>query len=710
MGPSEHLERWRRFALRPIDVLRGYRRQNLRPDAVAGLTVAIVAVPQCMAYAAIAGLPPSYGLYTAAVASIVGALWGSSSYLSTGPTNASSLLVLAVLLPLAPLGTAEYLTAASMLAVLVGVLRLVFGAAGLGMLVNFASRAVLLGFIAGAGVLIAAGQLQHVLGLTVPPSASLFNTLSSVVTRLDEIHLPTVAIGLATIAAIVALNRWSRKIPGPLLALCAAGVFVAVVGADRLGVQVVGAVARSLPAPTSFSFAFLAQEQVFTALFTGALAITALGLAEAISIARELARQSGERLDVDQELIGQGAANIAAGLLSGYPASGSFTRSAVSFQSGGRSALAGVFTGVFVLLGILAFGPLAAYLPRSALAGVIFIVAYKMVDRGAAARVLRTSRAESAVMVVTFVATLTLPLEFAVLSGVILSLAVYIYQSSMPVVEPVVPDATFRHFVEKPGAEMCPQLAVVNVRGALFFGAASYVEDHILELYENHPGQRHLLLRMHGVHQCDLSGVDVLEGITRLYREAGGDVWMVQVRPEVREIMRSSGFEDLFGADHHLPQEGAIEWLFDEVIDPAVCCYECDVRVFAECQALTKHPYDHRLPPVHHGPIHPRHHLSVPELADIVARSRDRAIVIDVREPEEYRLGHLPGARLVPLRDIIDASNRLPRDRSILLVCRSGRRSTRALHWFLDLGFEEVFNLKGGILSWKAQGQPLEVE
>lgn len=710
MDVSSQLARWQRFALRPAAIIRSYRPHNLRPDAVAGLTVAVVAIPQSIAYAAIAGLPPAYGLYTAAVASIVGALWGSSSYLSTGPTNASSLLVLAILLPLAPAGSPGYLVAASALAILVGLLRLLFGAAGLGMLVNFASRAVLLGFTAGAGVLIAAGQLRHLLGFHVPPSASLVRTLAGVAARIHHTHPVTVAFGLGTIVVIVAVNRLSRRLPGSLVALVAAGGVAAVLGVERLGVDVVGRVPRSLPALTPFELGFLADEGVFTALVTGALAVTALGLAEAISIARELSRQSGERLDVDQELIGQGMANIVTGVLSGYAASGSFTRSAVNYQSGARSAMSGVFSGLFVLVGVLAFGPLAAYLPRAALAGLLLIVAVTMVDRKAVRRILRTSRAESGIMLTTFVATLVLPLEFAVLSGVIVSLAIYIYQSSMPVVEPVVPDATFRHFVEQPGAPQCPQLAVVNLRGALFFGAASYVEDRLLRLFEEHPGQRQLLLRMHGVHQIDLAGIDVLEGITKLYREGGGEVWMVQVRPEVQDLMCATGFESLLGSGHFLPQEGAIEWLFDEVVDPAVCCYECDVRVFAECQALVKHPYDHRLPPVHHQPIHPRHHLSVPELADALARHRERALVVDVREPEEYRLGHLSGARLMPLRQVIPEADSLPRDRPLYLVCRSGRRSTRALHWFLDLGFEEVFNLKGGMLSWKAQGQPVDVE
>jgi sulfate permease, SulP family len=213
-----------------------------------------------------------------------------------------------------------------------------------------------------------------------------------------------------------------------------------------------------------------------------------------------------------------------------------------------------LFCGLFVLAGVLAFGPAAAFLPRAALAGMILVIAYRMIDWHGVRRVLQTSRSESGIMVATFAATLTLPLEFAVLAGVILSLGIYIYKSSLPSVHTVVPDPTFRHFVERENAPCCPQLGVINIRGALFFGAASHVEDELLANHEANPGQNLLLLRMHGVHQCDLSGIDVLEGIVHLYRDAGGDVFLVQVRPEVRRIMRASGFEDFIGRDHFLEQ------------------------------------------------------------------------------------------------------------------------------------------------------------
>lgn len=710
VSAAESVRKYAMSFARPLDVVRGYRLRHIRPDLVAGATVAVLAIPQSIAYASIAGLPPTYGLYTAVVATIAGALWGSSRHLSTGPTNAISILVLSILTPLAAIGGAEYLVAASVMAIMVGVLCIVFGFAGFGMLVNFASRSVLLGFTAGAGVLIAVGQLRNLLNIDIPRTPHIASTLLNLASHMDEVHVTSLVLGGLTVLVILVIDGFTRRLPGSLLGLVGAGIAVAILGVDRLGVAVVGEVPREMPHMTDFSLRWMVERDVSGALLMGAFAVAALGLVEAISIAREIARQSGEDLDVNQELVGQGMANIAAGLFGGYAASGSFTRSAVNYQSGARSQMSSVFCGLFILAGVLAFGPLAAFLPRASLAGMIMLIAYRMVDWRGVRRVLHSSRSETGIMMSTFAATLILPLEFAVLAGVILSLAIYIYKSSMPSVETVVPDENFHQFVVNPDAPVCPQLGVVRIQGSLFFGAACHVEDALLENFEANPGQNVLLLKMHGVDRCDLSGIDVLEGVLRTYRGAGGDLFLTHVLPEVRDFMRQTGFEHILGSDRFLDPDQAIEFLFNEVIDSAICCYECEHRVFAECQPLTKHPYDLRLPTSTGSVLHPMRHLKVEEFEDAVAEAGERALLIDVREPEEYARGHLPDSRLLPLRNLVEAIDSLPPDRAIFLISRSGRRSTRAMRLLVDTGFDETFNLKGGVLSWRARGRPLEVE
>ena len=226
----ESVRRNARSFARPLEIFRGYRRRDIRPDLVAGATVAVLAVPQCIAYAAIAGLPPTYGLYSAVVATIAGALWGSSRHLSTGPTNAISILVLSILTPLAAIGAQEYLIAASVMAVMVGVLCILFGFARLGMLVNFASRSVLLGFTAGAGVLIAVGQLRNLLNIDIPRSPHLWHTMLNLITNLDQLHITSLILGGVTVVVILVIDGFTRRFPGAILALVGTGAVVAALG------------------------------------------------------------------------------------------------------------------------------------------------------------------------------------------------------------------------------------------------------------------------------------------------------------------------------------------------------------------------------------------------------------------------------------------------------------------------------------------------
>jgi len=370
-------QRTSRYFLRPAEFIKEYQRSDLRPDLVAGLTVAIVLLPQAIAYAMIAELPPKVGLYSAIVAAIVGALWGSSNHLHTGPTNALSLLALTILLPIAEPGTPEYLTAAGIMAVMVGIFQLGLGLARLGVLVNFVSDSVVIGFTAGAGVLIAANQFRHILRLEFPSHHSLIATISEISAHIQETYWVSLFLGLGTLILILLLRKFRPKWPAPLIGMVVAASIVAIGGLDQQGIRVIGELPRSLPPLTDFSL----DPKWIADLSTGALAIGAIGLVEAMAIARSISSQSGQRLDSNQEFVGQGIANIATGLFSGYTTSGSFTRSGVNYEAGGRTPLASIFSGIFVLISILVFGPLAAYVPRTALAAVLLVTAYSMVDQ-----------------------------------------------------------------------------------------------------------------------------------------------------------------------------------------------------------------------------------------------------------------------------------------------------------------------------------------
>lgn len=696
------------YLARPLAIFKGYKRADFKPDLLAGVTVAAVAIPQAIAYASIAELPPQYGLYTALVGAMVGALWGSSRYLGTGPTNGVSLLLLPVLLSVAQPGTREFLIAASTIAVMVGLLKIVLAGLRFGALVTLASRGVLTGFATGAAINIAVGQLKHLLRIDVPPAPELYLTCKRILEQIHATHTLSLGLGLGTLALLIVLRKVGPRGTAALGSIIVAGILVVTLGLEERGVKLVGSIPRTLPPFTWTSFDTLPDLATVGALGMGSLAVALLGLVEAVASAQTLARRSGDRLDSNQEFFGQGMASVAVGLFSGYPCSGSFTRSALAHQSGGRTHLTGVITGLTILIGMLLFAPYARYIPRSAIAGVLLAIAWGMIDRDAIRRVFRTSKTETAIMVMTFLATLTQPLDFAILAGVLFSLAFFVLRSALPRVYPVVPDPTYRHLVRIPGAPTCPQIGIMNIRGPLFFGAVYHIEEELRHNLEVNPGQTLLVLRMHGVDICDLSGIETLESTVNLYRSFGGDVFLVRPRAPVREVMEQSGFLEQLGRDHILPQEGAIEFLFDRVIDPIVCVYGCEHRVFAECQAIEKHPSSEHLPVLPHRSLDAAKFLDPANFRALV--DTDDTVVVDVREPEEYRQGHLAGSILLPLRTLYEEVHQLPRDRTLLVVDRSGRRTARAMQTLRELDFVSFYGLKGGVLAWRAAGLPLVIE
>lgn len=696
---------------RPAAILRNYRRADLGPDVIAGLTVAMVAIPQAIAYALIADLPPHTGLYTAIVGTIVGALWGSSHHLQTGPTNASSLLILPALLAVATPGTPEYLTAAAMIAVLAGIIKLLAGLARLGILINFVSDSVVIGFTSGAGLLIIVNQLRHLLRLHVPSTSALDQMLRNVLIHLPETHLPSLLLGIGTLAMVLVLRRFRPRLPSALIALTLAALVTAIAGLTG-EVRVVGALTRGLP---PFKTLPLTDLRLIGELSTTALAVAAFGLVETTSVARGIAATTRQRLDSNQEFIGQGLAAIACGLLSGYSPSGSLARSALNLQAGGRTALSNVFCGLFVLMALLVLAPLAEHIPLSALAGLVIAAAAGLIDRREIARIWRSAGGDRTIMATTLLATLLLPLQFAVLSGILMSLGYYLLKTSTPRVRTVLPDDRFEHLIHRPDKPSCPQLGIIEILGDLYFGAAHHVEECIERNLAQNPTQRFLLLRMQSVERIDISGIHVLEHIMRTYRERGGDLFLTRVREPVAEVMRSGGFEGRLGADHFLPQDSAVSQLFYHELDPAICIYECPVRAFRECQDLPKHLLGEengttagiRLPSVPKQIEESLVSLG-PEAIWSALHAPAPPLIVDVREPREFRRGHIPGARSLPLSALLagpdleslDELNR--QERLVVFVCRGGRRSRRVAALAVMRGGRHVAYLRGGMLAWEA--------
>ena len=696
LGPMAH------YLAEPARLLRGYERVNLRPDLMAGLTVAVILLPQAIAFALIAELPPQMGLYAAVIGGLAGALWGSSNQIHNGPTNAISLLVLSTLSSTAVPGTPEYIMAAAVLALMAGLFQLFLGLARLGVLVNFVSHSVIVGFASGAGVLILIKQIAPLLGLNVSGHNTL-ETALGIVTHVPESHLLTAAIGIGTVIFLVIMRRINPNLPAALMAMVIASLLVFLLDMGRQGVAVIGSLPSGFPPLTDLQNLDL---ELIRSLLTGAIAVGAIGLVETTAISKSVAAQTRQRLDSNQEFVGQGMANALSGLFSGYPVAGSFSRTAVNFRAGAKTRMAAIMASLFVLVSMQVLGPFASYLPRSALAAVLIVTAYRMIDQAEIRRILRGSTGDAVIMVVTFLGTLFLEIETAVLIGILLSFMRYVMRSSTPRVHAVTPDETFKHFGYDPERDHCPQLGVVEILGTLYFGAVNYVEDFILDHAAQHPEQRYLLLRMRNVNNCDFSGIHMLESVVRTYRERGGDVFLVRVSYRVRQHMEKTNFDEHLGLDNFLDEDAAISNLFYRVLDPAVCVYECPVRVFKECQNLPK-----RLDLVGLLPGQ----LDLPEGVEFIAPSdlwaklhddpeKDAPVVVDVREPREYRRGHIAEARSVPLPLVSTIQETLSKDRPIVLACRTGRRSRRAACALAAEGHTNITILDGGMLAWQSSG------
>src|SRR5512145_712746 len=401
-------------------------RETLRGDLVAGLTGSIVVLPQGVAFATIAGLPPEYGLYTAIMPAVVAALFGSSWHLVSGPTTAISIVVYGAISPLAEPGSPEYLSLVLTLTFMVGAIQLAMGLGRLGTLVNFISHTVVIGFTAGAAILIAASQLKNFLGISVPRGASFSQTLGAVLAQAGDVSPYVASVGAVTLMVGILVRRYAPRFPYMIAAMLVGSL--AGLALDRLfgpgvaEIRTVGALPGTLP---PLSHPVLSAGTV-RQLGGNALAITMLALTEAVSIARAIAVRSEQRIDGNQEFIGQGLSNIAGSFFSSYASSGSFNRSGLNYEAGARTPLAAAFAALFLTAVLLLVAPLAAYLPVAAMAGVLFLVAWGLIDFRHIRGIIRASRSETVILAATFLSTLLLDLEFAIYVGVILSLALYL--------------------------------------------------------------------------------------------------------------------------------------------------------------------------------------------------------------------------------------------------------------------------------------------
>lgn len=558
-------------------------KKTLKADAIAGLTGGIIVLPQGVAFAMIAGLPPIYGLYTAMVTPVIAALFGSSWHLISGPTTTISLVVFASLKGLAVPGSPEYIDMVLVLTFLAGAFQLGMGLARFGSLVNFVSHSVVIAFTAGAALLIMSSQLKYILGLTMPHGLSFQDTLVFLAKNFTTFNPWVLLVALITLVVALTIKRFWPRFPNLLSGMIVASTAAYFLGASDKGIALIGEMQGGFP---PFRIPKLSMENM-DQLGSSALAIALLGLLEAVAIGRAIAVKTGQKIDANQEFIGQGLSNVVGSFFSAFAGTGSFTRSGVNHVSGAQTPISAIFAALILFVIVLFVGPLAAYLPIATMGAVILIVAYNLVDFKEIKRVILCSKSETTVLIATLSGTLFFDLEFAIFIGVFLSLFFYLRRTSKPHIALMAPNQGdsrhhFINIVRDSDIKECPQLHIVRIDGSLFFGAIDHIDSFFVDLREH--DARHVLLLAEGINFVDLAGAEWLANESVRWRKRGGDLYVANLKIVAQDILQRSGIKDSIGQDHFFSnKKEALTFIYGR-LDKNIC-RTCKNRIFWECKS-----------------------------------------------------------------------------------------------------------------------------
>lgn len=546
-----------------------YSPGKFRGDTMAGLTVAMVAIPQSMAFATIAGVPPIYGLYTAIIGAIVGALLTSSPHLALGPTNTMSLLVSSGFVALA-VTDGQALQVAIMLTLFAGLIQILFALARMGELVRFVSHSVIVGFSAGAGVLIAVGQVPAFLGVSLRGTSSNFQGVGEKIDRLfqairlngESIGWEPIAVGLMSLVVVLVCKQVSKWLPSYLLATVVGGVMVYVMKWTDADLALVGELERGLP---SFAMPEL-DWHAYRPLFAPALAIALVGMLDAYGIGKKLAARSGDRIDANQEFLCVGATNVVGAFFRCIPSTGSYSRSALNEAAGAKTRFAGLLAGVFVAVIFVTLAPAATFIPMASIAAILFVIAYSLIDFDYVKRITKSNPADLLVCVGTFAATLTFSLEIAVFVGIFLTIALYLQRArQLYITEMVRTPGVASGFIERPLKSGTPHgigqaddndestaddhaIVFLQVEGNLFFAAADDLQDRFNDLLASEA--RVVILRLKRTHLVDATIMHVIEQFNRQMRKTRRHLILCGVRPRMYDRMDEYGLVSDLGDDH----------------------------------------------------------------------------------------------------------------------------------------------------------------
>jgi SulP family sulfate permease len=522
----------------------------LRADLIAGITVALVLVPQSMAYAQLAGLPPYYGLYASFLPGIIAALFGSSRQLATGPVAVVSLMTASALEPIAGANPELYIAYAVMLAAMVGIFQISLGVLRLGVMVNFLSHPVVVGFTNAAAIIIGTSQLGKLFGVSVEKADHTYITVyNTVVEAIHSTHPETMLMAILALAIMILLKRFLPKVPGVLTAVVVTTVISWWIGFEQMGGKVVGTIPEGLPSIVMPELDF----SVMTKLMGTTVAIAIIGFMEAISIAKAMAASTRQRLDANQELIGQGLGNVFSSLSSGYAVSGSFSRSAVNFSAGAKTGFSAVITGTVVGITLLWLTPLLYHLPQATLASVIIMAVVNLVKIEPIKHAWMVERQDAAVAIITFMLTIIWAphLDKGIAVGVILSLMLFLYRSMAPRVAILSrdPDGSLRD-ADVRNLQTCRNITLIRFDGSLYFANTGYFEDKILERVALKPDLKFIIVDAEGINSIDATGEEMLSGLVDRLKEAGVELIFARAKKQLWDTFERTHLMDKLGRDH----------------------------------------------------------------------------------------------------------------------------------------------------------------
>ena len=555
-----------------LDWGRRYKTSTLFNDALAAVIVTIMLIPQSLAYALLAGLPPQMGLYASILPLVAYAVFGTSRTLAVGPVAVISLMTAAAAGKLASQGSPEYIAVAGLLALISGAMLLGLGLLKAGFIADFLSHPVISGFITASGILIAVSQLKHILGISAS-GHNLIEILSSLFAGIGQINFITVAIGVPTLMLLfwtrsglaklltrIGLSKTVANITartGPVIAVITTILVVAFLNLENAGVKIVGDIPRGLPPITLSEF----DQALWMSLLSSSLIIAIVGFVETVSVAQTLAAKRRQKIDPDQELIGLGTANIAASLTGGYPVTGGFARSAVNFDAGAETPAAGAYTALGILLATLFLTPLLYFLPIATLAATIIVAVLSLVDIKSIKEAWAYSKSDFAAMIATILVTLLIGVEAGIMSGVAISIALGLFRSSRPHYAIVGQVADSEHYrnVDRHKVITSTKALTIRIDESLYFANAHRMESEIYAHALNLEGLQHVILMCSAVNHIDFSALESLMAINARLKDAGLTLHLSEVKGPVMDRLQKSHFLDDLTGQVFMSQHEAIK-------------------------------------------------------------------------------------------------------------------------------------------------------